>query len=275
MDFLIGWFSSTLASSSTYPLDLLKTQFQRTRITQPNQTVLSLAKNNLSKSGPLGFYKGLPPHLLTYPQFWAIYFQLEKLKPSQYLTSNRGESTFQSFFLKFTDVMICSSGASLATNPLFVIKIRRQTEILKQANKPHQPRYPYPNPSYPQLISNIIRYEGVRGLFKGYLATVLNNIKLGIQMPLYAYLKNQTDSPTLSSFTSKLVASSALYPLDIIRTNIRDHSKEKLSLTEVTRKIYTNHGLKGFFRGLILYQAVTCPNFMIMMISKEYLTTKL
>ena len=91
---------------------------------------------------------------------------------------------------KFIKVNIASAVGSFITNPLFVLKVRKQTSSL----------------SYSCLISSINKNEGIRAFYKGYGTTVLNNTKLGIQFPLYDYCR-ECEIPVLeSSLISKMVS---------------------------------------------------------------------
>jgi hypothetical protein len=255
MEFLISSSSSIISSSVVYPIDLVKTQFQRTRITQSNITVNKLILQLFNKRGPLGFYRGMTSHLLTYPIFWGVYFQSSSIdvNVSEYKYCN-----------KFIKSMIGSSIASGITNPLFVIKTRLQLENRHNINRI----------SYPSLIRYIYNNEGVFGFTKGLKSTLINNTKLGLQFPLYDYLMEYINNVFLSSGLAKITASSIYYPFDIVRTNQRD-SNIRLSITEALRKIYINNGIRGFYKGVMLYNLVTGPNFIIMMILKEYLTSML
>ena len=100
--------------------------------------------------------------------------------------------------------------------------------------------------------------------FKGLPSTYLNNLKLGVQFPLYDYVKSKTENVIFSSFTSKLICSSIFYPLDLIRVKQRGSDK-KLSIINISKYIYNSVGLRGFYRGLVLYNGVSVLNFTIMM----------
>lgn len=140
------------------------------------------------------------------------------------------------------------------TNPLFVLKTRMQN-----------------SEGSSKTVWSTIRETnrlGYRAYFRGLSSTYLNNSKLAIQFPMYDYLKEKTDSVVASSLGSKVVSSSILYPLDLIRVNQRN-SDVKVSMSEIITSIYRKNGIRGLYRGVMLYNAVSTPNFMIMMIGVE------
>lgn len=253
-DFIIGSSSACLASLCVYPIDVIKTQIQVNSVNKrTNVTTINVIRDILKTQGFRGFYRGFTPNLLTYPIFWGIFFELGK-KP-----------IFPSTGYKYGDKFLIStcSGiiASVLTNPLFVFKVKVQTENLKGNVKQ----------SYPQLAKSIYNAEGIRGYYKGLGATLLNNTKLGLQMPLVDYLSEKTNSVTIGSAVGKIASSAIFYPMDLIRTNQRE-SKTKLPLMDITKNIYKTNGLLGFYRGLVIYTAMTGPNFILMMIFRDKLT---
>lgn len=55
----------------------------------------------------------------------------------------------------------------------------------------------------------------------------------------------------LSAATAKIIASTGVYPLDVIRTNIRYVERKKVNIAEVTRKIIRSPGgFANLFRGI-------------------------
>ena len=282
MDLITSIFSASLAVVITYPIDVIKTQFQVTlkgsesrsnlftlkgseshsnlftRLKHKNPkgaNVTSLTKDLYQQRGLYGFYRGVGSSLMTYPIFWGLYFQTKKIKwePTNY---------------KYGDKFIIASGsgivASIITNPLFVIKTRFQTDNLKtHSNSPIKK-------SYTNLIKSIYHHEGIGGYYKGLLPTLLNNTKLGVQFPLYDYLKEQTDSVLISSGLAKTLASTIFYPLDLIRVNQRD-LVEKLSIRDAVKQIYKKSGPIGFYRGVMLYNFVNGSGFVLMMLIKDKL----
>lgn len=252
MDFLIGLVSSSVASIASYPADVIKSQYQVAHINHgKNLSGRQLFSNVYKQQGLRGFYRGVGSHLMTYPVFWSVFWELDQHKIN--FTMNKHMNTGISAF-------VYGSMATLVANPLFFLKIRKQTEILRNNT----------NVSYLGLVRQTYRQEGFRAFYKGYPVTALSNIKLGVQFPLYDYLKENTDSVLVSSVGSKVIASSIFYPSDLIRDVQRDSTK-KLSIWAVSKQVWTKNGFFGFYRGLGLYNLCTAPNFIIMMVVRDKL----
>lgn len=252
-EFLKSFTSSGLASTIVYPVDLLKTQFQVNQINRATGlTVPGLAKNIYRTQGVRGFFRGLPPHLMTYPIFWATYFQVNELnlKPFDVQYPN-----------KVVNALLSAGVASTVANPLFVLKTRLQTDILN--NKPV-----YNN--YVGSVRNILATEGVRSLFKGLGTTIGSNTKLALQFPFYDYLKDNGYNTFTASILSKTTVSTLFYPADLIRTNQRD-TTSRLSFVDAAKKTYRSRGIFGLYRGVLLYNLMTGPNFVLMMVFKDWL----
>ena len=247
MNAFIGIFSSGLASICTYPIDVIKTNFQVTRITNP-ESIHSVIKNTYARRGIMGFYSGIGPQLSTYPLFWGIFFQINSYK----LTISQNKNVN-----KFINANISSAIASTLINPLFVIKTRLQTYKI--------------TPKYNHLIKKIYQNEGMSGFYKGLIPTILNNTKLGIQFPLYDLLMEKSNNVIYSATISKFISTSIFYPLDLIRINQRN-SSEKLCMMTVAKMIYKHERFFGFYRGIGLYTLISTPNFVLMLYFKEYLT---
>lgn len=227
MEFTKGVISSVLSSTIIYPIDVIKTNYQ----IKPQNIFLLTEK--IIKNRTL--YAGLSSHLTTYPIFWGVFFYTKQI--------NIYDNNFINSF-------ICGGIASFSSNPFFVLKTRQQ--INKE--------------NYKQMISNIYKNEGIRGFYKGLNSTLINNLKLGLQFPLYDYFKEKTESILLSGFLSKTISSTLFYPLDLIRIHQRN-SVKNISIKSLIKKIgYTN-----LYKGVLMYNAVSIPNFMLLMLFKEIL----
>ncbi len=242
--------SSILATTATHPLELIKVRLQVAQ--QTNAPYVSTRQhfvNHYRAHGLSGFYKGLTPNIGSYPIFWSLYFPMKTYGESlQLFDSKYGNKCFVS--------TLAATTASAVSNPFFTVKVKMQTSDT--------------NTTALQVTRQIYRQEGIRGFFKGLGATTLSNKKYAVLFPLYDYLREKTDNVLLASFSSKAITSSTFYPYDVIRNSQRD-SITKLPLTHVCRNIYANNGIKGFYRGLGIYNVVSGLNFVLMMIIKDSL----
>jgi solute carrier family 25 folate transporter 32 len=159
------------------------------------------------------------------------------------------------------NALLSAGVASTVANPLFVLKTRLQTDILN--NKPV-----YNN--YVGSVRNILATEGVRSMFKGLWTTIGSNTKLALQFPFYDYLKDKEYNTFTASIVSKTTVSTLFYPADLIRTNQRD-TISRLSFMDAAKKTYKSRGISGLYRGVTLYNLMTGPNFVLMMVFKDWL----
>ena len=66
----------------------------------------------------------------------------------------------------------------------------------------------------------------------------------------------------LSAGIAKITANSIFYPLDLIRTEQRNNTSS-MTMSCVVRNIRDSGG--SFYRGIMLYNAMSVPNFCLMM----------
>lgn len=259
MDFFLPLCSSSIAATIVYPIDVVKSQIQLLKLRNVvhdtfkyNQEVdfKSVTKYIYQNDGVRGFYRGCSSFLLTYPVFWALYFQV---------TKHKLEYTDSKYVNDISTALYGSTVASIVANPLFVIKTRLQSELIMTGN--HKSIL---------NVSKELYNEGFYGMTRGLSATMFNNSKLAIQMPLFNYLKEKTDNVFLSSVIAKTSCSMLTYPMDLIRTNQRNTEKH-ISLRYIFTNIYKQNGIRGYYQGIGVYTLMTCPNFVIMMCLHDYL----
>jgi solute carrier family 25 (mitochondrial folate transporter), member 32 len=252
MDGLFGLAANGLSTFLTHPIDVVKTNYQLNQIRTNNNNktdTRSIIRNIWKTRGMRGFYAGVSPNLCTYPIFWSVYFGTNQMMGDIRFVDNK----YGDKFIKSYTAALIGSGL---TNPLFVLKTRMQ-------NSEGRSRSVY------ETLRSTNRL-GYRTYFRGLGSTYLTNTKLAIQFPMYDMIKDRTDSVIASSLAAKTISSSIMYPLDLIRVNQRNSDRE-ISIREIARTIYARNGIRGLYRGVFLYNAVTTPNFVVMMIGYEML----
>ena len=243
MEGIIGLVGNILSITLSHPIDVIKTNYQVS-----NDSTRNIVTKIYKQYGCRGFYRGLSENLSCFPIFWFVFFQMKNYK----------FTSFGTITDKFMSSYVAANIGSLITCPLFVLKVRQQTS-------------PYDNRV--NIIGNIYKLNGLRGFYKGYCATTINNTKLGIQFSLYDIILNKLDVNTniniiIASFISKTIASTLLYPFDLVRIKQR-HSITPLRMLTVFSSIYCNNGLLGFYRGLLHYNYFSITNFVLMMVIIE------
>ena len=102
---------------------------------------------------------------------------------------------------------------------------------------------------------------------------IYSNSKLAFQIPLYDYLKHENYNSLSSGLIAKVGISLVFYPYDLIKNNQRE-SKKVIPIKNICKNIYNRDGFRGFYKGISLYTCCSTPNFIIMMMVKDYLLNK-
>lgn len=176
---------------------------------------------------------------------------------------------------------------SVATSPIWVVKTRLQTQIGSTGYK-----------SAIEAFRTIYRTEGFIAFYRGLVASLFGLVHVGIQFPLYEYLKEalgkrRNDSRRqyldviLASAISKVVASVAAYPHEVLRSRMQDHMHGKSlqaqgyqvkpysNLRHAVRTIWREEGMQGYYRGLGSNLLRTVPAAVITLLSFETIASKL
>lgn len=126
--------------------------------------------------------------------------------------------------------------STLATNPIWVIKTRLMSQVGQQAAEEFRPPWNYK--STIDAARSMYRTEGLRAFYSGLTPALLGLTHVAIQFPLYEYFKMQftglemgenskEDSSTHwlgilgATFLSKICATSATYPHEVLRTRLQ------------------------------------------------------
>jgi solute carrier family 25 thiamine pyrophosphate transporter 19 len=150
--------------------------------------------------------------------------------------------------------------------PLDVIKIRLQLQI-HSLSDPLSVRNVH-GPVYKGTLGTlkqILRQEGITGLWKGNIPAELMYLTYGsAQFSAYTYMSHwlETIPPPytlpgsvtnfISGATAGAAATTATYPLDLLRTRFAAQGTERVytSIATAVKNIAQHEGPKGFFRGL-------------------------
>jgi solute carrier family 25 protein 39/40 len=179
---LAGAAARFVASFSTAPLELIRTiQASRVGSDQPTAGMVAEFQSIVKKDGFLSLYKGLSPTLFRDVPFSAIYWSCIEKCRSNWAESDserqaEGVSTKQQAARALFNGTISGLIAAACTTPLDVIKTRRQLQSTVQATTPvcdHKGHIVYKQvqPSGTnEMIREILREEGLKGLWKGNVA---------------------------------------------------------------------------------------------------------
>lgn len=257
-----------------FPLDVAKTrvQVQASHGTRKYGGLLKTLSTMYAEEGFRGFYRGLEPSLLTVPFFWALYFPVYHGILSILTNDNNQKSHFY-----YHSLAAAGSGltANIVTNPMWVVRTRMMTDVYHRTNVAQMHTF--------GVMRDIVSKEGFLGLYRGLGASILGISHVVVQFPIYEKLKQTLEADRLdrklewpdlivASAGSKLVASTATYPHEVLRSRQQDARGAKGGLWITFRTILHREGIAGFYQGLGINLVRVIPNCILTFVTYE--TTK-
>jgi len=267
------------------PLDVLKTRLQvQSRAAVKGFSVLGGLREIIKTDGRGGLYRGLSPTLWALLPNWAVYFTAyDRIKRAVGRTYP-GRENHPGVH------MLAACGAGVATvavtNPLWVVKTRLQTQSLhlKQAKfsaRPYKGTF--------DALSRIAREEGIQGLYSGLAPSLVGISHVMIQFPLYEGIKRhlaglsertpdtlQAQELIAASAVSKMVASTATYPHEVVRSHMHvvGHGPF-VGFWRTVAQIFRQEGVPGFYRGCATNLIRTTPAAALTFTSFELMSSAL
>jgi len=232
---LIGAASGAAATITTAPLELVKTVCQSNAL---KTQVVNYLKEQYRTFGLRGCFRGLSPSLAGIVPHNGLFFFA--YAPVMNICRENGLSQGSSSAIA---AMTAGGVANYTTNPIWVVKTKMST---------HPTEYPTIGSAVQKIWS-----QGPRQFMSGAGASLLGVSHVMIQFPIYEYLKMNVGSKTdtlsniaFASVASKLVASGATYPLDVIRTHLQVNGESGFNAgVSRSASIWKAAGTKGFYRG--------------------------
>ncbi|GAA5985474.1 hypothetical protein JCM10908_006989 [Rhodotorula pacifica] len=295
---IAGAGAGLVSSVVTCPLDVVKTKLQaggaNGRSGGPSGLV-GTAKHIWLHDGFRGFYRGLGPTVIGYLPTWAIYFTMYDLI-KQRLSVTRGPDDP---IAHVVSAMTAGASGTILTNPLWVVKTRFMTQEAKDGDV----RYRH---TWDALI-RIYREEGPRAFYRGMLPSLFGVAHVAVQFPLYERFKvlsrpaDGSDIPSstilLCSSASKMIASIATYPHEVLRTRLQiqkhrlaaaaSHGASSSSssstppppafegVVKTSSRILREEGPAGFYRGMATNLLRTVPSSAVTILTYELLMRRL
>lgn len=230
----------------TCPLDVIKTKLQaqggfRVKAAGTGNHVvysgmLGTARVILREEGLKGMYRGLGPIILGYLPTWAVWFTVygkSKSFFSQYQSNQN--------IVNFYSSIIAGGSSTMVTNPIWVIKTRLMSQVSRKAIN-NDARPPWYYQSTFDAARKMYKNEGILSFYSGLTPALLGLTHVAVQFPVYEFLKREFTGQgmgstaegdttfhwmgTLSaSLMSKIIASSATYPHEVIRTRLQTQQR--------------------------------------------------
>ncbi|CCM04921.1 uncharacterized protein FIBRA_07118 [Fibroporia radiculosa] len=241
-----------VASIATCPLDVIKTRLQAQHHAHGSKGymgVVATVKTILNHDGIRGLYRGLGPTILGYLPTWAIYFAVydgikthfgenplgdvsavRHVYPAAQVKGYQPLSREHPWTLHILSAMAAGATSTICTNPLWVIKTRFMTQPFTERRYRHTF----------DAARTIYRTEGWRAFFRGLLPSLLGILHVGVQFPLYEQLKTWArrryaredllpQQFLACSAVSKMTASIATYPHEVVRTRLQTQRRPLVS----------------------------------------------
>ncbi|CAB1339289.1 unnamed protein product [Coregonus sp. 'balchen'] len=278
-----GGIAGLIGVTCVFPIDLAKTRLQNQQNGSRLYTSMSdcLIKT-IRSEGYFGMYRGAAVNLTLVTPEKAIklaandFFRQHLSKDGQKLTLLRE--------------MLAGCGAGtcqvIVTTPMEMLKIQLQDAGRIEAQRKLMPQAAGGAPGGPvevrthtamQLTRELLRSQGIAGLYKGLGATLLRDVPFSIiYFPLFANLNSlggrgaDGPAPFYVSFASGCIAGStaavAVNPVDVIKTRIQTMTRGSREdtysgVTDCIRKILHQEGPSSFLKGAYCRALVIAPLF--------------
>ncbi|KHN96564.1 mitochondrial carrier protein [Metarhizium album ARSEF 1941] len=326
----VGGFTSGVV---TCPLDVIKTKLQAQgvyRVLQDGRHVgqprmynglVGTASVIWREEGIRGMYRGLGPIIMGYLPTWAVWFTVynkSKVWMAQYSDNTH--------LVNFWSSIVAGASSTIVTNPIWVIKTRLMSQSQSPARDHAHYMYPKPGntPTARPTLNHPWHYrstldaarkmytsEGLVSFYSGLTPALLGLTHVAVQFPTYEYLKTQFTGRGMgegageahwfgilsASVLSKILASSATYPHEVIRTRLQtqrrpvageqflqglgiaEPSPAKNSATDsrkyrgivmTFRTILREEGWRAFYAGLGTNMMRAVPAATVTMLTYEY-----
>uniref|UniRef100_A0A0N4ZQM4 Mitochondrial folate transporter/carrier n=1 Tax=Parastrongyloides trichosuri TaxID=131310 RepID=A0A0N4ZQM4_PARTI len=270
---LIAGFSGGMASTMIcHPLDLLKIRFAANDLkgNRPQYGSYYNAIKQIYKSGGIKmFYQGVTPSLLGASSAWGLYFHFCHIFKEEF-----SHVEINNEIKNFLIAGVSGVTVQCFTNGFWVAKTRL---CLQYENEKRQ---------YKGLIDclyKIVKYEGIFGLYKGFVPGMFGTLHGSIQWMVYNFLKIKrchylgvAENTHLNTFDylliltiSKIAATTPMFPYQVLKTRLQDQHNTEKSLIKLIKTIYYKEGLRGFYKGLFAGNVKQLPTAIITFLTYE------
>ncbi|ORY65533.1 mitochondrial carrier protein [Pseudomassariella vexata] len=251
----VGGFTSGVV---TCPLDVIKTKLQaqggfltvakgrHVGHHKVYEGLLGTGRVIWREEGIRGMYRGLGPIVMGYLPTWAVWFTVYN-KSKAWLAEHNMQNTF---VINFYSSIVAGASSTVVTNPIWVIKTRLMSQSSKGSNEkvslfPRSGNTPTSRPpinspwhynSTLDAARKMYSSEGIMSFYSGLTPALLGLTHVAVQFPAYEFLRKKFTGQSMgemnddhghwlgvlsASMMSKILASSATYPHEVIRTRLQ------------------------------------------------------
>jgi solute carrier family 25 folate transporter 32 len=204
--------------------------------------MLGTAKTIVRQDGLIGMYRGLSPMMLGYLPTWAVYMTVYDKTKGYFNRKGWHNDPKDLYISNIFSAVSAGACSTLATNPIWVIKTRMMSQVSRSASKSARAA-PWHYNSTLDAARKMYKSEGMRAFYSGLAPALLGLTHVAIQFPLYEYLKekfvglemgetsedaggwNETFGILAATLISKVCATSATYPHEVLRTRLQTQQR--------------------------------------------------
>jgi len=258
---LAGAGGGILSTALTYPLITLSTRAQ-VESRNADTSALQAVKKIIAREGISGLYAGIESAMFGisitnfvyyYWYEWSkSFFEQAALKAGR---ASKKLTTVESM----TAGAIAGSLTVLITNPIWVVNTRITAGVKRQETLPGN-KAAVKKPSTIGVFLQILREEGLGGLFAGVMPALVLVINPILQYTVFEQLKNALEkrrrvTPKDAFYLGalgKLVATSVTYPYITVKSRMHVAGKDgpKDGMGATLNKIVSEEGVKGLYGGI-------------------------
>ncbi|XP_064484967.1 solute carrier family 25 member 32-like [Ornithodoros turicata] len=276
-----GGVTSTLV---LHPLDLLKIRLAvndgQLKSRPQYRGIVNAVSTILKEEGIRGFYRGVAPNCWGAGTSWGLYFLFYNSIKSWMLEGCNDKQLGPGRHM----MAAAESGllTLVITNPITMVKTRLCLQYADHhMHVPDTRRYT----GMLDAFHKVYKYEGVTGLYKGFLPGMFNVSHGALQFMIYEEMKKayvnhfnipvHTKLGTMEYLTfaalSKLLSASVTYPYQLARARMQDQHRDYKGLKEVVMRTWRYEGFRGFYKGVTAYFLHVTPNICIVFLMYEKL----
>ncbi|XP_029288821.1 mitochondrial glutamate carrier 1 isoform X2 [Cottoperca gobio] len=288
-----GGVAGLVGVTCVFPIDLAKTRLQNQQGVQVYKGMLDCLAKTVRSEGYFGCYRGAAVNLTLVTPEKAI-----KLAANDVF---RQKLSRDGHLPLWGEVLAgCGAGTCqvVVTTPMEMLKIQLQdagriaaqrpvptpTQAAAPGSapslKPPPPARPSPRPSALGITAELLKTQGLAGLYRGAGATLMRDVPFSmIYFPLFANLNAlgrekggdvQVRAPFWQSFLAGCgagsVAAVAVTPLDVIKTRLQTLQKGEgedtyRGIVDCTRRVMMREGPSAFLKGAACRALVIAPLF--------------
>lgn len=247
-DIVNGSIAGAFGKVIEYPFDTVKVRLQ-TQGSSIFPTTWSCIKYTYRNEGiAKGFFQGIGSPLFGAALENATLF-VSYNQASKFLEKNTKVSELQNILISGA---VAGSCASFVLTPVELIKCKLQVANLqKNVVKEHTKIIP--------TLLTILKEKGIFGLWQGQSGTFIRESFGGVAwFATYEIMKqklkqrhNEAENKTwellVSGASAGLAFNASIFPADTIKSVMQT---EHITLVNAVKKVFTKHGISGFYRGL-------------------------